>query len=222
MADRLILCSGCGATNQISSMTLGQPKCVACGQALHVPAATRRSRPLLKRPWVWVIIAGLAYSVFTSIARAPDSGRDTAGQTASNTSQASKPAFDAAPINAWTGVMRRPSSPGVAPLGITTGSGNDYYVKLVDTAGQTVMTMYVEGGRSFETKVPLGTYEMRYAIGKTWYGPEHHFGPDTAYAKADNVFHFTFDGSRYSGYRVELISRSGGNLRTKALAPGKF
>jgi hypothetical protein len=28
-------------------------------------------------------------------------------------------------------------------------------------AERTVMTMYVEGGRYFETMVPLGTYEMR-------------------------------------------------------------
>jgi hypothetical protein len=84
------------------------------------------------------------------------------------------------------------------------------------------MTMYVEGGRYFETTVPLGIYEMRYAYGKTWYGPTHLFGPETLYAKTDRQFHFGFDGSRYSGYTVELIMQSSGNLRTIPLPPTSF
>jgi hypothetical protein len=89
-------------------------------------------------------------------------------------------------------------------------------------AGRTVMTMYVEGGRYFETEVPLGSYEMRYASGKTWYGTTHLFGPETSYAKADRPFDFSFDGSQYSGYTVELIMQSSGNLRTIPLSPNSF
>ena len=35
-----------------------------------------------------------------------------------------------------------------------------------------------------ELKVPLGTFEIRYASGKQWYGYNYLFGDDTSYSKA--------------------------------------
>ncbi len=63
---------------------------------------------------------------------------------------------------------------------------------------------------------------MRYATGKTWYGTKHLFGPETAYAKADEPFDFTFNGYQYSGYTVELILQTGGNLRTSSISAANF
>ena len=67
------------------------------------------------------------------------------------------------------------------------------------------MTLFLRGGTPFQTQVPLGNYELRYAAGDTWYGETHLFGKNTKYAKASDTFNFTFDGNRYSGYTVELI-----------------
>jgi hypothetical protein len=51
-------------------------------------------------------------------------------------SKHSEPVFNAAPVHASAGILQWPSNSGVAPLGIQTRPGNDYYVKLVDMAGE--------------------------------------------------------------------------------------
>ncbi len=84
------------------------------------------------------------------------------------------------------------------------------------------MSFYVRGGQEFETKAPLGIYELRYASGETWYGTQHLFGPDTIYSKADSTFNFTATGTGYNGYTVELILQTSGNLRTSRMSPGEF
>lgn len=127
------------------------------------------------------------------------------------------------PVPVSPGVMQEPFGKKVAPLGIRTSHGSNYFVKLVQpSTGQTVMSMYVVGGRYFETEVPLGVYEMRYASGEHWYGPEKLFGPDTVYAKADSLFNFRSDGQQYLGYTVELIQQVNGNLGTSRLQPAQF
>jgi hypothetical protein len=228
MAERLILCSGCGAKNRISAGKYGQPKCGGCGKPLAVPGYPKCGGGFFSKPLTWLAVGGLVLGGYFLMEERKGSSSGATGYASTDSSHSStpsrpaRPVFNAAPVPASAGVMQRPSEPGVAPLGIKTRSGNDYYVKLVDMAGRTVMTMYVEGGRYFETEVPLGTYEMRYASGKIWYGTEHLFGPETSYAKADSRFNFSFDGSQYSGYTVELILQSSGNLRTSPLSPASF
>lgn len=220
MTERLILCSGCGAKNRISQDKHGQPKCGSCGKFLEVPGYPKDGRGLLKKPLIWLVVGGLVFVGYFLMEKQKDnSPRATTG---TQSSKPYKPIFNATPVPVSAGVMQWPSSPGVAPLRIKTRTGNDFYVKLVDSAERVVMTMYVEGGRDLETKVPLGTFEMRYASGKTWYGTEHLFGPETSYAKADKLFQFSFSDSRYSGYTVELILRPSGNLRTTLLSPNEF
>jgi hypothetical protein len=112
---------------------------------------------------------------------------------------------------------------GLAPLNIVTEPGRDYFVKLVDPAtGADAVAIYVRGGSTAEFQVPLGSYEIRYASGSTWYGPEELFGPDTQYAKADQTFDFREDPGGYVGYTLTLIMREGGNLSTSAIAPTAF
>ena len=228
MAERLILCSGCGAKNRISPSGSGQPKCGACGKALAVPGYSQGGLRLFKKPLTWLVVGGLVLGGYLWIEESNDSGSRTTSNAPTGSSESSKPpkpakpVFNATPVQASAGVMQWPSSQGVAPLEIKTSYGNDYYVKLVDIAGRTVITMYVEGGRHFETKVPLGNYEMRYASGKVWYGTKHLFGPETSYAKVDRRFDFKVDGNRISGYTIELILQIGGNLSTSRLSPASF
>jgi len=118
-----------------------------------------------------------------------------------------------------TGTARYPDgAEGVAPLKIKTSPGSDYYVKLVEPpSDRPVMEVFVKGGTTVEVSAPLGSYEMRYATGKTWYGPEHFFGPETSYSKADQLFAFSRDYRGTSGYTVTLYTVQNGNLRTESL-----
>ena len=228
MAERLILCSRCGAKNRVPPGKHGQPKCGRCGKPLAVPGYPDGAHGLFKKPLTWLVVGGLVFGGYFWMEERKDSSSGATGYASNDSFNSSKPSkpekpvFNAAPVPVSAGVMRWPLSKGVAPLAIKTRAGSNYYVKLVDMAERTVMTMYVEGGRYFETDVPLGTYEIRYATGKTWYGTKNLFGPETSYAKADRWFDFSFDGSEYSGYAVELIMQSSGNLSTRPLSAANF
>lgn len=114
---------------------------------------------------------------------------------------------------------------GVAPLRIKTSpnGGYHYFVKLVSTTGhQELGSYFIRSGEILEIEVPVGTYEIKYASGKQWYGTGYLFGPETAYSKADSLFAFNFDGYKYNGYTIELIMQRNGNLRTSGIQPNQW
>ena len=104
----------------------------------------------------------------------------------------------------------------IAPLRIvTSGEKVHYFVKLTDWNTDTVVqTIFVCAGRSAETTVPLGSFRLKYATGETWQGEDELFGDETIFSKAEKRFDFTQEGNNVSGYRVELILQTGGNLST--------
>ncbi len=104
----------------------------------------------------------------------------------------------------------------VAPLSIKTGGDKvHYFVKLTDwNTGTLVQTIFIRAGHTAETTVPLGSYRLKYAAGETWQGEDELFGDDTIFSKAEKRFDFTQEGNKVSGYTVELILQTGGNLST--------
>ena len=113
----------------------------------------------------------------------------------------------------------------LAPLEIATrhSDGRHYYVKVVDcSTGRTVLSAFVRGGERCRVEVPLGSYEIKYAAGRHWYGERHHFGPDTAYAKAAQPFHFIVEDGYVRGYTIELLLRPQGTLRTTTIRAEDF
>ena len=75
---------------------------------------------------------------------------------------------------------------GVAPLEIRTSSGSNYLVKLERvTDGQDVLDIFIRGESNISVNVPLGEYQLEYAVGQKWYGDEQKFGPETSYNRAD-------------------------------------
>lgn len=111
----------------------------------------------------------------------------------------------------------------IAPLQIKTSSGINYLVKLDDYyGGENIMDIFIQGGDTVEVEVPLGSYEIKYAIGETWYGYLHYFGPDTIYSKADKVFKFEKNGYQVSGYTITLKNIVGGNLHTSRINSAQF
>jgi hypothetical protein len=111
----------------------------------------------------------------------------------------------------------------IAPFKIQAGQGNHYLLKLVDANTKaSVMTIFIRSGSTIETKVPVGTYEVRYVSGDTWYGYKHLFGPSSLYSKADRLFEFEVQGEQVRGYTITLYQVVNGNLRTTAISPEEF
>ena len=117
------------------------------------------------------------------------------------------------PKNGW--IVNYHSGDPIAPLRIITrDSYQNYFAKIEDYyTGQSILTVFVRGGESIDIEVPLGTYKLKYAVGKTWYGPDYLFGPETSYSKADEKFLFSRVGNNISGYTVELYLQRDGNLQ---------
>ncbi len=122
-----------------------------------------------------------------------------------------------------TGVLKKPRTKNRAtgPLTIRTrpGSGN-FYVKLVKQfSNETTMVIFIRDGETAgDVDVPVGSYELRYASGRTWYGEDDLFGEETSYSKAASDFTFG-DGE---GYTVELYKQLNGNLQTHPVNKNNF
>lgn len=112
--------------------------------------------------------------------------------------------------------------PSVAPFEIKTSAGSDYLVKLENISGVRVIDIFVRGGDTIEVSVPLGSYILKYAVGDTWYGYEHYFGPDTNYNKVNSIFHFREEGNQIRGYTVTLYQVPSGNLSTSRIKASQF
>lgn len=155
------------------------------------------------------IIVAIGWVIFSS-------GDESSPETTSK-----KPVFSqpVQPIP-HTGDHTASFSHGVAPLKIRTSSNGNYhyFVKIVHAYTNNELGSYfIRSGDTLDIKVPTGSYEIKYATGKVWYGPKYLFGPDTHYSKADSIFNFTHNGYQYSGYSVELIMQQHGNLSTSSL-----
>lgn len=103
----------------------------------------------------------------------------------------------------------------------TASSGSShYYIKLANwySKRSVVLCVFVRAGQSASVSVPRGVYEIRYAAGGKWYGTEHLFGPNTAYAKADESFEFK-DNTHWT---IELYLQPGGNLETQPMREEDF
>ena len=153
-----------------------------------------------------VIFGVIGWAVFSS------------GESSTSKTQPEPPVFSE-PVQALpqTGDNTASFTNGVAPLKIRTSStgGYNYFVKIVQAYSNGELGSYfIYSGDTLSIKVPTGSYEIKYATGQQWYGSRYLFGPDTNYSKANSVFDFTYSGSQYSGYTVELIMQQNGNLRT--------
>ena len=133
----------------------------------------------------------------------------------SNQSIPDKPISTILPKNGQ--IFQYPIGNAIAPLEIyTSDAGLHYFVKLTPpNSTQAVLTIFIRSGQHISTNVPLGRYEIKYAVGATWYNKQCLFGRDTSFFAADRKFDFKKNGNRISGYRVELILQVHGNLPTK-------
>lgn len=122
------------------------------------------------------------------------------------------------------GIMRKSFSKGVAPLQVTTKNYNHHhYLKLVNiSTDKEICTAFLHGGATVKFVVPLGLCELRYAVGRDWYGEKYLFGPKTIFKKADKVLSLERHGYQISGYTIELYLRPHGNLESKKISMFDF
>ena len=124
-----------------------------------------------------------------------------------------------------TGLVNRYSKKSrVAPFTVKTSADDaDYFVKLVNKeTGQVDYEYYINTGDTLDVEVALGTYTLKYASGETWYGPEHLFGPDTAYYAGGEDLNFYQSGTTIHGFSVTLYKVIGGNFDTTTIDPEDF
>ncbi len=110
-----------------------------------------------------------------------------------------------------------------APFSVEVAADDDYFIKVKNqSTSEEVLGAYVHGGTKFETKLPLGSYELSYATGDIWYGETLLFGPNTNLYKADKTFQFTKTGRSIKGSSVRLMRVEDGNLKTLNISKDDF
>ena len=119
-------------------------------------------------------------------------------------------------------LVSRLSGEAVAPFQIKTTSGANYFFKLKNSVTNEVLSGFIVGGRDFETVVPLGAYELKYAAGQEWLDETQYFGEKTSYAIAKSTLTFQSTNNGYKGVSVELILQKNGNLETGYLLKEQF
>lgn len=222
-----IACPQCGINNRITRSPKRQiPVCGRCGTPLPQPGPGITLRTLARYKYWLILAAILGGGLLSSIQnaqrhRAAHMDRYTSPRTADLSSWEN----GLVPQRVEPGVLQRfGDDEDVAPLRIVTPAGREsYYVKVVDEiTGETVQTIFMRSGQTLETRVPLGTFRIRYAGGVIWYGPDQLFGPGTSYNQAEKTFEFAVDGDQIRGYTVALGRQRGGNLKTTPLAADEF
>lgn len=116
-----------------------------------------------------------------------------------------------------------PEETTTAPFSVETKGDGYYYLKLKDAqTKKDAFILFVHGGKTVETEVPLGDYYLYYAHGDTWYGSTDLFGPETVYMKSDDLFEFYVDDDYVNGWSIELYLQENGNMNTEAIDASEF
>jgi hypothetical protein len=104
------------------------------------------------------------------------------------------------------GTLNKDYNKGLAPLSIQTrNDGRHYYLKLLNASnGLEILSAFIRGGSAFVEHVPVGKYELKYAVGDVWYGTRWLFGPKTIFRKMDQVFEFKIQNTEIAGYKLDL------------------
>ena len=127
------------------------------------------------------------------------------------------------PIGIFSGgVKNYTNKKRIAPLKIRIpGSVTKYFIKLKGLNGEDAFSFFVTSS-GFETKVPIGSYELFYAYGEDWYGEKYLFGPNTVTNKAEKILVFKKEINHVSGHVITLVKVASWNLQTTSIPRGLF
>ena len=230
-------CTVCGRMNRVRSFKLHAiPICGSCASELNEPRLIAIGRTVAYSP----ITAGafLTACVLGYLAIA----YHTAGQ-APGTSNVLPPGFtlDAqGPVQSKSNL--KPVSPSVAspmPVGVigvygsqiaplevqVPDNGLNYYFKLVKGSG-LIAEFFVASGQSIKLHVPLGTFDLRFAMGRSWYGYQDLFGVDTQTFELSRSLLFSDvpipNGVEHRGHTIRLEKFRDGNIGERRIDRNAF
>jgi hypothetical protein len=228
----LVTCKNCGAQNRVGEVPSGSMAiCGSCRSVLgsiESPRAPKHTAKISGAAWAWIVIFGIGLVVWITESSSSSSRKDSNYSSSSSrqlTQTPPKPAFTEPkqPLPPHGKITWFSAGDPIAPLEIRSSKGSNYLVKLSDYySGRAVVSVFVQGGRTVNLDVPIGTYKIKYASGENWYGTTHLFGPDTSYSKADSSFDFRVIGDQISGYTLTLYKVVDGNLQTTPITPDEF
>jgi hypothetical protein len=191
----------------------------------HQAAALRRPMPLADRVRVgcWGIVALAILVGLAQEALSPATPTEHTSRPPQSRPQLDPPFMHPPVIMPMTGRISTTLACR-APLTMATRDPrHGFYVKLVRSDSTLpVVEYFIRPGEVLKDLAPTGDYELRYAAGETWYGPQHLFGPNAAYSKAGSKFHFRETQDGFEGYTIELFLQPNGNLRTQKISPTEF
>ena len=82
----------------------------------------------------------------------------------------------------------RPTSPdqqtGILRIMDTSDMRGNKVVRIRDAFGTPVAQTYIQDQEGAQLVLPLGSYQLTFAIGSDWHGPEAQFGADARYLRA--------------------------------------
>jgi len=217
LAKREARCEACGTLNRVRRYSIGEkPRCGKCRASLpeqFLIRIVRWAHTASGLALIGIVLGLFIWAGWNQMLIAFD--------------DLTHPAASCIPHPQHQGVYRwYTADEDVASFTIKTEVGSDYFVKLEDLSGQPVRSFFVYGGSTFTTNVPLGTFVLKYATGKSWCNERDLFGPSTSKSQADDTFAVerknTPDGYTLSRWTVELIRQPHGNLRTHSIARSKF
>lgn len=81
-----------------------------------------------------------------------------------------------------------------------------------------VCWIFIRQGQSAETPIPSGTYRLKLACGKSWYGEEHLFGPGASYSAITTEIKIPTQ----TDYTIDLHPSKKGTLKETTLRPQDF
>ena len=114
--------------------------------------------------------------------------------------------------------------PAIAPFKIITQDNDEnYYIKLVNPyTDKTEIVIFLSGGETKEMNIPIGTYKIKRAAGKTWYGEKYLFGHNSTYVASDELLTFNISGSYVEGHTLTLYKVADGNFSSKEISAEEF
>lgn len=224
MKVREVRCGACGTLNRVPAYSLSRiPRCGKCHANLpEAPFRKALRSAYRRRYWAGAAVLALLAALYAwqPLAPAPPS-QTTFGKDDIVVTCDVQPTPDDGVYQDFLHDER------VASFTIKTAAGSDYFVKLEEASVPlTAMTFFVRGNSTLRTKVPLGSYVLKYATGRLWCGDKALFGQETVTRKAEDIFSFersrTTDGYSTTAITVELILQRGGNLRTTPISREEF
>lgn len=93
-----------------------------------------------------------------------------------------------------------------------------YVVKFDDDSGKTVFSFFVRPQSTTPMLMGLGTYYLKWAGGKTWYGEEDLFGPETTYQKDPESW--PFESGKYWTLTMQPVEN--GNVHSDTIDADEF